>query len=296
MTTTRLKIAFLAAALSLSGCSWLHGTREFEPITLDTTGVSGGVDYSGLDKVLKAAVNSGGEISPDELMDNTRMLEGQLMLLALSGPKTQPELFEDEPAILNYWLNARAAWSLKLMLTFSREHLKDGDKEIRDSDRWQFGKNGISIEEFSNRPFPIDGRSMTLGLIDELLTGEFGFRAVAGAPCVSPLRAKLPTQPFNTQDVAALIDKRFGQFVDDSERFAVDIESRRILIPPVLWRFREEIIESHEKKYGSTGADLATALLPYVQFSPHRRLQDAVGYKCVEASEKKVALIIKRKD
>ena len=35
-------------------------------------------------------------------------------------------------------------------------------------------------------------------------------------------------------------------------------------------------------------ATLATALLPYVTGSPHRRLQNAIGYRLVEATDRKL--------
>ena len=294
MTTIRLKVAFLLIAISLSGCRSGQPRSEFEPITLDTADASGTVDYSGLAAVLEAAVSPGGEISPEKLNDNDKMLEGQLMLMALAGPKTRPDLFKSDHAILNYWYNARAAWSLRLMLTFSRERLKASGEKTSATDRWRLTEEGVSVEEFSNRAFPIDGRSMTLELMDSLIEEEFGFKAVVTAPGVAPLRAAIPTQPFNTQSPSELIDKRFNEFVDDEKRFAIDPPTRRILTPPVLWRFGKQIIATHHRKYGTTGASLTTALLPHVRFSPHRRLQDAVGYEPVEAPDKKVPLIVKR--
>lgn len=245
-------------------------------------------------EVLKAAISPGGEISPDELKANSKMLEGQLMLMALSGPKTRADLFKNDRAILNYWLNARAAWSLRLMLTFSGERLKDAGVKTGPATRWLMSPDGATIEDFNNRQFPLDGGSMTLGLIDDLLEKEFGFKAVIAAPCVSPLRAAIPIRPFETLDPGELIDKRFSEFIDDEKRFAIDTESKRILVPPVLWRYRGEIIASHEQKYGTTSPSLTTALLPHVSLSPHRRLQDAVGYKPVAAPRRKAPQLVKR--
>ncbi len=294
MKTTGMIAAFLVVTVSVGGCWRLQPRREFEPIALDAPNASSAVDYSGLAEVLKAAVSPGGEISADELKANSKMLEGQLMLMALSGPKTRADLFKDDRTILNYWLNARAAWSLRLMLTFSRERLKEAGVKTGPATRWLMSPDGATIEDFNNREFPIDSRSMTLGLIDDLLEKEFGFKAVIAAPCVCPLRAAIPMRPFETLEVGELIDKRFSEFIDDSERFAIDTESKRILVPPVLWRYHDRIIASHEQKYGTAAPSLTTALLPHVSLSPHRRLQDAVGYKSVAAPQRKAPLLVKR--
>jgi len=303
MITTRLKVIFLAAAISLVGCRPRKPAGEFQPITLDTTDVAGKVDYSGLAAVLKAGVGPGGKLLPEKLKANAKMLEGQLMLMAVAGPKTRADLFAGEHSKLNYWYNARAAWSLRLMLTFSRERLeaetkasKADKEETGEADRWKITDDGVSIEEFRNRSFPIDGRSMTLALMDSLIVEEFGFKAVVGEPGVSPVRAEIPTKPFNANNVAKLIDERFNGFLDDESRFVIDAASKRILVPPVLWQFRERLIADHRQKYRVTGASLTTALLPHVRLSPHRRLQDAVGYKCIAAPQPKVPLIIKRKE
>ena len=289
MITTRLKVVYLAAAVSLVGCS------QPKPITLDTANVVGKVDYSGLAAVLKAGIGPGGEILPGKLKANAKMLEGQLMLMMAAGPTTRADLFEDKHSKFNYWCNARAAWSLRLMLTFSGERLEADKGKTGEVARWRITDKGVSIEEFRNRYFPIDGRKMTLALMDSLILEEFGFKALIVAPGVSPLRAAIPTKPFDTKDTAKLIDERFNDFVDNENRFAIDVASKRILVPPILWRFGERLTADHQRKYGVTGANLTTALLPHVRLSPHRRLQDAVGYKCVLAPEQKVPLIVKRK-
>jgi len=301
MITTRLKVAFLASAISLVGCRPRKPAGEFQPITLDTTDVAGKVDYSGLAAVLKAGIGPGGKLLPKKLKANAKMLEGQLMLMTVAGPKTRADLFAGEHSKLNYWYNARAAWSLRLMLTFSRERLeaeaeatKAKEEKNREVVRWKITDDGISIAKFRNRSFPIDGRSMTLALMDSLIVDQFGFKAVVGAPGVSPARAEIPTRPFNANDAAKLIDERFNEFIDDESRFVVDVPSKRILVPPVLWQFRERLIADHRKKYRVTGASLTTALLPHVRFSPHRRLQDAVGYQCIGAPRPKAPLIVKR--
>jgi hypothetical protein len=296
MITTRLTAAFLAIAISLTGCGRPKPDHEFQPITLKAAETGGNVNYSGLDAVLKVAIGPGGEIRPGELKDNEKMLEGQLMLMTVTGPKTKPDLFKDERSKLNYWYNARAAWSLRLILTFSRELLEADKEEVSESQRWEIADNKTPVKDFNNRPFPIDGRSMTLALMDSLIIDQFGFKAVVGAPGMSPLRAVIPTKSFDADDTAKLIDERFNKFIDNESRFAIDVKSQQILVPPVLWRFKDRIIADHQEKYQTTGANLTTALLPHVRLSPHRRLQDAIGYKCTKAPEPKTPLIVKRQE
>jgi hypothetical protein len=296
MIKTRLTVAFIATAISLAGCEPPKPLQEFQPITLDAADAASKVDYSGLEAVLKVAISPDGEILPKKLKANAKMLEGQLMLMTLAGPKTRANLFKNEHSKLNYWYNARAAWSLRLMLTFSRERPETDEKKTSKPVRWRITDDGVSIDKFANRPFPIDGRSMTLSLMDSLIEDQFGFKAVIGAPGVWPLRASIPAKPFDAKDAKKLIDERFNGFLDSEKRFVIDVASKQILVPPILWRFRERLIADHQEKYGATGANLTTALLPHVRLSPHRRLQNAVGYKLVEAHQPKVPLIIKRKD
>ena len=296
MIITRFTVAFLIGAVYLSGCEPQEPPREDQPITLEATEAASKVDYSGLEAVLKAAISPDGEILPKKLIATAKTLEEQLMLMTLAGPKTRADLFENEHSKLNYWYNARAAWSLRLMLTFSRERPKTDEKKTSEPVRWRITDDGVSIEEFAKRSFPIDGRSMTLASMDSLIVEEFGFKAVIGAPCVSPLRASIPTKPFNATVAERLIDERFNGFLDSEKRFVIDVASKQILVHPVLGQFEKRLIADHQEKYGVTGANLTTALLPHVRLSPHRRLQDAVGYKCVEAREPKVPLIVKRED
>ena len=161
---------------------------------------------------------------------------------------------------LNYWYNARAAWSLRLMLIFSRERLEADKEKTGEGARWRITDDGMSIEEFSSRSFPIDGRKMTLALMDSLIVEEFGFKAVIGAPGVSPVRASIPAKPFDADDAGKLIDERFNEFLDDASRFVIDAAVKQILTPPILWRFRERLIAEHQRKYGVTGANLTTEI------------------------------------
>ena len=296
MITIRMTVTILAGAASIIGCNPKPTQRALNPITIKTKNATARVDYSGLDTILKAAVKPDGEILPEKLRDNAKMLEGQLLLMTLAGPKTRADLFKNEHAKLNYWYNARAAWSLRLMLTFSKERLETDKTKISEDTIWIFNDDGTPLETFNNRSFPIDGRSMTLALLDELLIEQFGFKAAIGAPGISPLRAAIPPKSFDANDSAKLIDERFGRLIDDEKRFVIDTPTRRILVPSILWRFREQIQTEHREKYGALGANLTTALLPLVKLSPHRRLQDAVGYTCIEAPAEKIPLITPDKD
>ncbi|MBT3201010.1 MAG: hypothetical protein HN350_13995 [Phycisphaerales bacterium] len=296
MINIRTTVTILAAAASIIGCNPKLTPRALNPITIETKNITAQVDYSGLDAVLKAAVKPDGEILPEKLRDNAKMLEGQLMLMTLAGPKTKPALFTNDHARLNYWYNARAAWSLRLMLTFSDERIKADETKIGEDPFWIITNDGPTVKTFNSRPFPIDGRSMTLALIDELLRDDFGFQAAIGAPGVDPLRAAIPDKSFDSTNAGTLIYERFNGFIDDSKRFVIDVPTRQIQVPPVLWQFSQHIITEHSEIYDASGANLTTALLPMVKLSPHRRLQDAVGYACIKAPAEKIPLITPDKD
>ena len=143
MIKTRLTVAFIATAISLAGCEPPKPLQEFQPITLDAADAASKVDYSGLEAVLKAAISPDGEILPKKLKANAKMLDAQLMLMTLAGPKTRADLFKNEHSKLNFWFNARAAWSLRLMLTFSRERPETDEKKTSKPVRWRITDDGV---------------------------------------------------------------------------------------------------------------------------------------------------------
>ena len=250
----------LAAAFLLAGCQ----DGPLEPIVVDANAVTAEVNYSDLAAVLTDVVDKNGLIDPDLLEKRAGKLDAQLGLLAVTGPKTTPALFPTDGDKLAYWYNARAAWSLKLLLAAKCPRQ-------------------LARRELQDRRFLLDGRRMTLAEIDAILGADADWRTVVSAPGVCLDRARLPTAPFEAQGVRARIAERFSEFLDDPKRFVIDVENRQVLVPPVLWQFRGRLIRDYETTYGAVGATLTTALLPHLSGSPLRRLQDAVGYPVVEA-------------
>jgi len=252
----RAKTIKLAALLlpALTGLA----CRQPAPVTLDAAGVTPAADYSSLGVVLEKCVTSRGLIIPDALAKHAAELDGQLKLLAVTGPAATPALFPTEEHAIAYWYNARAAWAMKLALL--------GDCA-----------SGKAVADMS-RPFVLDGRQMTLERIDRVLESLGDWRLKAAAPCASIQRAGLPERPFSHDDIRARAAERLNEFIDDQERFVIDVPNMAVLVPPVLWRHREEIIAQYHAMYGGRGANLLTALLPHVGGSAQRRLQDAIGY------------------
>ncbi len=233
-----------------------------EPIILETADIEPRVDYGDLGFVLEKVVTPEGLLIGEALEEHSKRLEAQLKLLAKTGPRATRELFASLDKKLAYWYNARAAWAMKLAIVSKRP--KDtGPRELID------------------RPFPLDGRTMTLRDIDEILAARADWRVLVSAPGVTLQRARLPEAPFTPKDVRSRIADRISEFVDDERRVVIDVPGRRILFPPILWRYREALIEDYHRTYGTEGANLTTALLRYVSGSAHRRLQDSIGYRPV---------------
>jgi hypothetical protein len=265
MIRLRCKFALLCILGSAAGCE-----PPCPPIPVDTRGVQPAATYDDLAVVLDAVVEKDGLVNPDVLEGAEVALDAQLQRLAVTGPTATPELFPDEEHALAYWYNARAAWSMKLLLV---EHCP---RQVR-------------RERFLGTTFPLDGREMSLARIDEVLAGDRDFRTAAAAPGATRQYARLPTKPFEADGIRRRIADRFIEFVDDELRFVIDIRKKRILVPTALWQFRDRLIRHHHETYGVEAATLATALLPYVTGSAHRRLQDAVGYRIVEGRSRELA-------
>ena len=245
------------AVLVLAGC-----VEKVEPVRLDTTGVEPRVTYADLAGVLDRGVDGNGHLDMFFLKKLAGRLDAQLKLLAVTGPTATPELVAGPEERLAYWYNARAAWATKLAM------LANCPKEL-------------SRERFEARPFPLDGRQMTLEDIDAILSKDDDWRVVVAAPCARMHRARMPKAPFTAADVRGRAARRFEQYIDEADRFVIDVQERRILVPAVLWQFRRRLIDEHNRTYATTGATLITALLPYVGGSPARRLQNAIGYRPV---------------
>jgi len=260
MSGSTCKLALVAALGGFfSGC-----VRPAAPIALGATGVRAAADYSDLAFVLDKVVTSDGLIIPAALKEHAGRLETQLERLAVTGPNATPQLFRSPEDRIAYWCNARAAWAMKLAL------VRDCPKRLR-------------REQFIDRDFSLDGRMMNLRSIDETLKTFDDWRVLVASPGVTLSRCRLPATPFSGRDVRRRIAKRINAFIDDERRFVIDIRRKRILIPPVLWQYRDRLIQAHHRKYATRGANLATALLPYLSGSAHRRLQDAIGYRIVPA-------------
>ena len=271
MSTRICKIALLSAALA--ACT--GGCAPPQPVALELDGVAPAVTYDDLAFVLDKAVTDDGLLLPELLCRHIERLDAQLARLAVTGPTATPELFVGEEDELAYWYNARAAWSMKLAA------LCDCPKEMARC-------------ELTNRSFPLDGRSMTLSAIDELLAARDDWRVLVSSPGVTLIRNRLPERPYGPEDIHERIAEGISALVDDPRRFEVDIAQRRIRVPPVLWQYRRRLIAEHNRVYGARGANLTTALLPYVTGSAHRRLQDAVGYHATPARPSLLTAVLER--
>jgi hypothetical protein len=245
----------------LAGCS-----QPPVAVELDVKGVRPAADYSNLAVVLHQAVDSQGQVLPDALERCADRLDAQLKLLAVTGPTATPALFARPDDRLAYWYNASAAWSMKLALLakFPEE---------------------MNPRELHHRPFPLDGRKMTLHEIRQLLQKEEDFRVALLAPCVCVQAGPLPATPLAGANVRQRIAEAFNRYVADPKRLVIVIEDRRILFPMGLWRVRDELIRRYDAQYGAPQATLATVLMPYVRGAALRRLQDAVGYREEPAQE-----------
>jgi len=264
MFGARFKFALLAGLAAAGGCR-----KPCPPITLETAGVEPIVRYNKLATVLAETVSGrGGRIDVDVLRRNVAALDAQVRTLAVTGPTATPKQFPTREHVLAYWYNARAAWSLKLLLAC------DCPSEVR-------------RQEFEDRQFPLDGRVMTLRQLDAILAGENDFRVAVASPGITTHHASLPRKPFAPEGLRQQIAKRFAAFLDDETRFVIDVRKRRIVVPPVLWQFRDRLLAAHRQRYGVESATLTTTLLAYVTGSPHRRLQDAIGYRTIQATDGK---------
>ncbi len=257
----------LAAVLQL-GCG-----DAIQPVVLEGPSVAPAADYTELAAVLAAAVDQGGYLRPEALGPLEGSLNVQLRRLAVTGPTVTPLLLPQPEDRLAYWYNARCAWSIELarLASFAQR---------------------MSPSRLELRPFPLDGRLMTLREIDAAIAKLAGWKALVAAPGLALDRAALPREAFGPGKMERRMDERLGAFIADRRRFRVDHRARRVLVPSVLWRFRVDLVETYQRRDGAEAATFITALLPHVEGAALRRLQDAVGYKALQAPQEESLAIV----
>ncbi len=238
-------------------------------VVVKTSGVTPRVDYSPLAKVLQGTLTGNGRVDMYRFRRNgiAKHLDQQIQLLAVTGPTATPTLFSTLTAKRVYWLNARATWAVKLL---TREENP--------------AKANVAL--LRRTPFPLDGRTMTLPLIDKELFAIGGKRAVLAAPGVSMQRAPLQDKPFTSESPQALqaqLAACIDDFIATPARFHIDIENQTLRVPPVFWRYRQSFLDAYHREYGGPKTiSLTTALLPAVDGLALQRLQRTIGYTCVE--------------
>ena len=235
-----------------------------ERVVLETKGVRPELHYYDLAIVLERVVTDDGLVIPMALRQQADRLERQLALLAVTGPTATPAQLPTEADRVAYWYNARAAWAMKLA------DLCQCPKEMR---------RGHLVD----RAFPLDGRVMSLSAIDSELAEFEDWRVLVASPGVTLSRCRLPAEPFSAEDVHRRIDERLNQFIDDGKRFVVDVARKTVVVPPILWQYRDRLTAEYNRKYQTRGATFLTAMLPHTTGPAHRRLQDAIGYRCIPA-------------
>ena len=247
-------VVIMSVAAAVSGC-----IGPVEPVVLETAGVAAEIDYSDLAAVLVGALDENGCVLPDELKKLSDRLDAQVRRMAIAGPTVTPKLLPSPDDRLALWYNARAAWALKLVA------LAESPAEL-------------ARRQLELRQVTLDGRLMTLDEIDAILSADADWRVGVLAPSLRKRRARLPKTPFAAADVRRRVGLRLVEYVDDEDRFVIDIGRRLIRVHPVLYRLRERLVAEHNRKYATEGATLTTVLIGQVTGSPRRRLQDALGY------------------
>ncbi len=250
------------ASLYSAGCA----PAPLPPVQLNTAGVTPSVNYDNLNEVLTWLIDKQGLVEPLRIEDVEKQLHSQLQLFAVTGPDVTPKLFGTKADRLAYWYNARAAWSIRLAMDL-------------------FNAKQLKACGLDTRSFPLDGQAMTLKMIDAKLDSLAGFQGVVASPSMKQDRAIMPQNAFDPKTVEQKIPERFNQYICDRTRFIIDIAKRQIQFPPAFWQYREKIIADNIKQYGTPQPTFATALLPMLNRPAVYRLQNAVGYKCVESPQ-----------
>ena len=263
-------------ATLLVGCA---SRPALEPVRLDAGSAQPSADVSDLAAVLAAAVTDDGRVDAARLAGVADRLGAQLRRMVVSGPDATPELYPTYGARAAYWLNARTAWSLELA-------------------RLAGCPECVELGRILARPFPLNGRMVTLGAIDEVLLAEArrsgDFRPAACAPCVSVNYGPLPRIPFAGDGLDARLQEALDEFVVDQRRFVIDPAGNIVFVPPMLWACRELVLERYHSQFGPAEIDVIVALKSFVAPRGRERLERAVGFRALPQQPREELAIPKR--
>ena len=270
------KVGFLlACSVALAGCR-----GELAPVPLDADVTEATADVGDLAEVLAKAVTSDGRVKASEAKRLAVLLDSQLRKLAAAGPTITPQLYPTAPSRWAYWYNARAAWSVKLAAV-------EGFRER------------IGCQEVRDRRFRLDGRTMCLSRIDQILLDEArrtgDFRLAVCAPGICADYAPMPPTPFSAKDFTSRLGPALDSLVLDERRFVLDVAAKQVVAPRMLWSCRDLIIREYRQEYGAGETSLVTALRPHLGTSAQRRLHEALGYAVVPPGPGFHPLVPKRK-
>ncbi len=265
-------VALALVGARLGGCGDGAGGPAPQPlpvVELSTAGVKPSADAADLAAVLAEAATTDGRVDPKAMHRLAGRLDSQLRTMAVSGPTATPALYPTYGARWAYWYNARAAWAMKLTLLAGCPRETDSRCMAR-------------------RPVPLDGRVMSLEAVDELLLAEAkrtgDFRLAACVPGVRVEYGPMPQRPYEAADFGDRLVGMFSTLIADQRRVVIDVATRTVLVGPMLWARRQDVIDQYRREFGGDEIQFLTALRPYVRGRALKRLQQAVGYDAAEAA------------
>jgi hypothetical protein len=185
----------------------------------------------GLPRLFKRVVRYDGAFwAPDFNKERKGMMQAAAVY-AKTGPTASPNLFANKDEQLAFWYNARQLWSMIAAMELYRNGYNDASK----------------LDAFR---FPLDGRTMTLIEIDEAIEKVGSIRYVIAAPSGSMHRAGMSRTPLKAKTIEAFHHANIESFFRNQERFQIDVLSKTICYPPVLWKSRKTLIQNYLRVFG----------------------------------------------
>jgi hypothetical protein len=264
MNSRLLAITAVLISCCQFSCQWQQGKAAQPAPHIEAIAIPAVSVPADFPAVLSSAVTEDGRIDAEGLKRSLPQLDAQLAAWATVGPTATPERFAGDHDRWAYWYNARIGWALKLAAEMIRADSFD--------------------PQYRQTLFALDGRQMSLTMIDRLLVDESGrrgeFRLAACAPGVTCDSAGLPRTPYSAEGFTSALGDSLNRMILDGRRTSVDIENHQVLVPVMLWEVRQQVIDRYAKEFHVTSfkVDLSTALRPLLNPAAARKLDGAMGY------------------
>ncbi len=198
-------------------------------VLLATTPLLGATfDHSAWDRVLKAYVNSIGEVDYSALKANRKDLDAYIQMLGESSPANRPELFPTKAHELAYWMNAYNAFVVRGVVD------NYPTRSVRDL--------GVLYGFFRRNDYTAGGVKMSLRhLENEILRKQYNEpRIHFGIVCASISCPRLSREAFTAENLEKQLERLARQFINERRNLTINPGANELTLSKIFDWYKKD--------------------------------------------------------